>query len=417
MRAPDGQLPKPSPGPRRGLGRSYWLLLAASATTALGDGLVLVAFPLLAVTLTRRPLLVAGVAIAGRLPWLIFALPAGALADRIDRRRLVAGVEVLRAIVLLALGLNIVAGGTSLAALYLTAFIVGALDTAFVAAIRAGVPALVGSHDVPKANGYLFAAETAGEQFAGPALGGVAFAWARALPFLGDAVSFVGSAALLTIALPRAGGARSPRTTSLAGEVRAGLRWFGTHAVLRLVAVIVSTFAFCQTAVLSVLVLYGRYVLHLTKADYGLFLAVGAVGDVAGSLVAHRAHARLGPARAISFAGVAAAAGYLILAATSSAGTALIGYALEAVAVAVGNVATMSLRHQVIPAELFGRVNNAFRMCVFGVMPLGALAGGLLAARFGLHTTFLIAGVIQLSLVALLTRRLTAELRSATRGS
>jgi MFS family permease len=392
------------------------LLLAASGTTALGDGLVLVAFPLLAITLTRRPLLVAGVAIAGRLPWLIFALPAGALADRIDRRRLVAGIEAIRAVVLLALGLEIVAGRTSLAALYLTAFVIGALDTAFVAAIRASLPALVENHDVPRANGYLFAAETAGEQFAGPALGGVAFAWSRALPFLGDALSFVGSAALLTTALPRAGRVRSPGTTTLASDVRAGLHWFRTHAPLRLLAVIVSTFAFCQTMVLSVLVLYGRYVLHLTKAGYGLFLAVGAVGDVVGSLVAHRAHARLGPARAISFAGVAAAAGYLILAATSGTGPAIIGYALEAVAVAVGNVATMSLRHRVIPAQLFGRVNNAFRMCVFGVMPLGALAGGLLAATFGLHTTFLIAGVIQLSLVALLAGRLAAEVRRCDSG-
>jgi MFS family permease len=416
VRAPDGQLPKPSPGPRRGLGQSYWLLLAASATTALGDGLVLVAFPLLAVTLTRRPLLVAGVAIAGRLPWLIFALPAGALADRIDRRRLVAGVEVLRALVLFALGLDIVTGGTTLPSLYLTAFVVGALDTAFVAAIRASIPALVPSDDVPRANGYLFAAETAGEQFAGPALGGVAFAWARALPFFGDALSFIGSAALLTGALPRAQTLRAPRTTSLVADVGAGLHWFRTHALLRLLAVIVSTFAFCQTAVLSVLVLYGRYVLHLTKAGYGLFLAVGAIGDVVGSLLAHRAHARLGPGRAISLAGMAAAAGYLILAATSNSGIALTGYALEAVAVAVGNVATLSLRHQVIPAELFGRVNNTYRMCVYGVMPLGALAGGLLAARFGLHTTFLIAGVIQLSLVALAARRLTTEVRSATSG-
>ena len=76
----------------------------------------------------------------------------------------------------------------------------------------------------------------------------------------------------------------------------------------------------------------------------------------------------------------------------------------------------MSLRHRVIPTELFGRVNNAFRMCVLGVMPLGALAGGVLTARFGLRTTFLIAGVTQVSLIALLARRLTVEVRSVASG-
>jgi MFS family permease len=377
----------------------------------------LVAFPLLAYSITRRPLLVAGVAIAGKLPWLLIALPAGALADRFDRRRLVASVEVLRALVLLALGLDIiVTGAATLPLLYFAAFAVGALETAFAAAITACVPVLVESRDLPRANGYLFAAETAGEQFAGPALGGVIFGWAAALPFLGDALSFVGSAALLAVALPKTERRRSARPTTLLADMRVGLNWFRAHHVLPLLAVVVSTFAFCQTAVLSVLVIYGRSVLHLTKASYGLFLAVGAIGDVGGSLLAHRAHAHFGAARAICLAGMAAAAGYLILGATSNTGVAATGYAFEAVAVALGNVATMSLRHRVIPSELFGRVNNAFRMCVLGVMPLGALAGGVLAARFGLRTTFLIAGVTQLSLIFLLARRLAAEVRLVVSG-
>jgi hypothetical protein len=123
----------------------------------------------------------------------------------------VASVEVLRALVLLALGLDIiVTGAATLPVLYLAAFAVGALETAFAAAIRACVPVLVESRDLPRANGYLFAAETAGEQFVGPALGGVIFGWAAALPFLGDALSFVGSAALLAVALPKQNGGAQP---------------------------------------------------------------------------------------------------------------------------------------------------------------------------------------------------------------
>ena len=103
--------------------------------------MVLVALPLLAVTLTSQPLLIAGVAIAGRLPWLLVSLPAGALADRVDRRRLVVGIEAIRAGVLLVLGVAIVAGQTSLALVYAAAFIIGALETAFWAASRASIPA------------------------------------------------------------------------------------------------------------------------------------------------------------------------------------------------------------------------------------------------------------------------------------
>ena len=142
-----------------------------------------------------------------------------------------------------------------------------------------------------------------------------------------------------------------------------------------------------------------------------MFLAVGAVGDVAGSLFAHRVDRRLGAALTIAGAGVLAAIGYLILASTSSIGIAVVGITVEAFAVASGNVATLSLRHRIIPTELFGRVNNAFRMCVYGVVPFGALAGGLLTEGVGLRTTFVIAGLVQLGLTALLAQRLRVEVR------
>ena len=252
-------------------GDRYWWLLGATGTSSFGDGLALVAFPLLAVTLTNSPLLVAGVAVAGRLPWLLISLPAGAVADRMDRRRLVAIVEGTRAIVLLGLAVLVMASQASLVVLYAAAFIVGALETAFAAATRASIPALVDAMDLPRANGYLFAAETSGEQFAGPALGGLLFGWAPALPFLGDALSFAGSAAMLTTALPRTGPPPRTSPTSLMGDVRTSLRWFRTQPLLRALAVAVTTFAFCQAAVLSVLVLYGLDVLGLTKSEYGLF--------------------------------------------------------------------------------------------------------------------------------------------------
>jgi predicted MFS family arabinose efflux permease len=411
MQATDHQFSEGGPPQRRRLANSYRWLLAATATSAVGDGLVLVGFPLMATTISERPLLVAGITIAGRLPWLLTALPAGALADRVDRRTLLTTVEIVRALVLLALGLDIAIGDPTLPVLYLAAFAIGALETAFAAAVRACIPNLVEARDLPRANGYVFAADSAGEQFAGPALGGVAFRWSTALPFLGDAVSFAGSAVLLAVALPKSERRHAARTSTLSADIRVGLKWFRAQPLIRLLAAIVASFAFCQTAVLSILVVYGLRELQLSKPDYGLFLAVGAVGDVGGSLLAHRIHAHLGATKAIFLAGVAAAAGYLLLASTTNVGAAVTGYALEAAAVALGNVTTMSLRHRIIPTELFGRVNNAFRMCVWGVVPLGALAGGVLASQSTLRTTFLIAGITQLTIIALIARRLAREVR------
>ena len=219
--------PNPPSG-RRSLRRGDWWLLGATRTSAVGDGLVFVVLPLLAVTLTREPILVAGVAVAGRLPWLVVSLPAGALADRVDRRRLAVTIEAVRALVMVAFGFAVLLGAYSLVAIYLVAATIGTLETAFAAATRASIPTLVDPDDLPRANSYLYTAESAGEQFAGPALGGVLFAWSQCIPFFADAVSFAGSAGLLHIALPP--GTEQPRpSTSLADDVRTGLRWFRKH--------------------------------------------------------------------------------------------------------------------------------------------------------------------------------------------
>jgi MFS family permease len=368
--------------------------------------MVLVAFPLFAITVTKNPVLIAGVAVAGQLPWLLFSLPAGAIADRVNRKRLVAGIESVRALVLVGFGLSIVTGHRSLIALYAATFTIGAGETAFWAATSATLPALVGREWLPTGNGYLQAADTAGEQFAGPAAGGVLFNWYAAAPFLGDAISFVASALFLIRAIPASPRQKPPAQASLMADVRSGLQWFFGNGLLRLLAVLIATFAFCQAIILGVLVLYGVRTLHLNKASYGLFLAVGAFGSVAGGMLAGRIHARLRPQGPVVAAGLLASAGCLLLAGTSWVVVAAIGLAIQALAVSVGNVSTISIRQAVIPAELLGRVNNIFRMWVWGVMPLGALVGGFMASQVGLHTTFLIAGLVQLTVVLLLAGRL-----------
>jgi len=368
----------------------------------MGDGLALVAFPLLATRLTHDARLIAGVALATRLPWLLVSLPAGAIADRVDRRRLLAAVELLRMAVLIALAVSIASHRVDLAQIYAAAFVLGSCETAFIAATQAVVPQLVPTDQLARANGRLVVSESSGEQFVGPAIGGLAFAAAASLPFVADGVSFAASAVLLTRALPRRDRAvepspgPAPPRRPIRRDVAEGLRWLAGDRVLRATVALIASFAFCQALGMAILVVYGLVVLHLSGAGYGFFVAASALGNLLGAAVARRALARRGTAAVLVAAGILAAAGFAVVGLTSDVVVAAAALAAEAVAVGIGNVATLSLRQARIPDHLAGRVNAASRMCTLGSASVAALLGGALVTFAGPHAPFLIGAGIQL---------------------
>jgi MFS family permease len=388
--------------------RGFWYLLAATGISSIGDGLALVAIPLLAASLTKNGALVGGVVAAQRLPWLLFSLPAGALADRGNPRRLLCGADIARMVAVGVFGALVIITGVGLPVLYVLAFILGSFEVLFSAASQAVVPSLVRGDDArAQANGRLLAVQLTGEQFAGPAVGGAVFAAAVAAPFLVDSVSFAASAALLLFALPRPRRARlRAERPPLRADIRDGLRVFRDDAWLRTLAALVGAFAFAQAMVFGVLVLFGRVELGLTGGGYGLLLAVAAVGNVAGSLLAGRAHSRFQAIRTLSGAGLLAGVAYLALAATSSPALAAAALALEALAVAVGNVASVTMRQAAIPTGQLGRVGSTMRLVIFGAMPVGALAGGAVAQLVSVRGAIVAAGALQLLVVAAGTPRL-----------
>jgi predicted MFS family arabinose efflux permease len=308
----------------------------------------------------------------------------------------------------------VLGGYDSLLALYGTVFVLGTADMMFNVATQACVPAMVAGTDLPKANGYLVTAEVSGEQFVGPAIGGLAFAAAQALPFIADALSFVASLFLVRKALPAAIHRRNKRP--FLSDIREGLTWFLRHRLLRLLAVVVASLAFCQAMVFAELVLYGTHQLHMGHVGYGLFFAGAAAGNVAGSLAAGRVHSWWGPAKCIVGAALLAGSAYVVLSFTSTVTTAGAMLFVEAVAVAVGNVTTLSLRQRVIPGELLGRVGAAFRLLLYGLVPLGALTSGLLTAALGVRSTLAIAGTVQLVVLALAAPLLIPRINLAARS-
>ncbi|GAC1517329.1 MAG: MFS transporter [Acidimicrobiales bacterium] len=403
----------PRRAPRHfGAGR-FGFVWGAGAISSIGDGLTLVAFPLLATRVTANPALIAGVAVATRLPWLLLSRPAGALADRLDRRRLLTVVELSRMAVLVVLGGLIASHHATLPAIYLASFALGSLQILFVGATQAVIPELVPDSRLAQANGRLYAAQMGGEQFIGPAIGGLAFAAFASLPVLADGASFAVSALLLVLALPRRQPAVRLASASMATDIGEGLRWFAHHRILRLVSGLVAVFAFCQSLGLAILVVYGLKVLRLSGTGFGVFVAIGAIGNLVGALAAARVVKAVGTGRVLVGAGLLAGVCFLVIGRTASQPVALAALIGEAVAVGVGNVASVALRQSLIPRALAGRVNIVMRTCTYGAITVGAVVGGIIAATNGPSLPFAVGGAVQLAgTVALgipLARRLARD--------
>lgn len=379
---------------RERLGVSWTRLWAAGAISSLGDGAYSAAVPLLAVSFTTNPGLIAGVATAASLPWLLFSLHAGAFADRYDRRRLMWIAQVVQAAAVVAVALAAVLPGGRIWMLYIASFALGSAETIFGNAAQAVLPSIVPPSQLEKANGRQYATETVTDQFAGPPLGSLLFAASAALPFWLDAVSFLISALLIMRVrlrvpdeLPTALDRRPIRH-----EIAEGLRWLGRHRLLRTLAILLAITNMASQVGWSTFVLFARAELHVTTRLYGVLLATSAIGGVLGGLTAQRIVKRLGTHRAIVGASGVGALGTAIVALFAHnflvMATCLTITSFSAVN---WNVSTVSLRQRIIPDHIRGRVNSTYRLAAWGSIPIGATLGGVVATDFGLRAPWYLA--------------------------
>ena len=392
--------------------------------STLGDGMYLAALPLLAATLTRDPLPVAVVTVAGWLPWLVFALPAGALVDRLDRRRVMWSVDAGRALVVGALTVAVLAGWASIPLLAVAGFLVGAGQTLVENAAQAMVVAVVGRDPgrLERANGRLVASLTVGQQLAGPPLGSTAFAVAAWLPFLADAVSFAAGAGLVASIrgrfAPDGGAAAGAAGRSMAAEIAEGLRFLFGHRLLRAAVLLVSASNLAVMAGEAILVLFATDELGLDGRGYGLLLAAVALGGLPGSLLAHRVAERVPPGPLIVGGVLAGAVVMACFGLATDPWLAGAAYAATGAVWGVWNVTLLSLRQAIVPDRLMGRVVGAIRLIGFGSIPIGALLGGLVARQLGLRAPFLLgAAVLALAALAAAPVVTTGAIKAARVGA
>lgn len=378
------------------LPRNFRLLWGATALSNLGDGLRLVALPLLATTITDDPRLIAGVTVAERLPWLLFILPGGVWADRFDRRKLRVNLDIARAIVMAALAVVILLDQVSIVALFVVAALLASAEAVVDSSSMAMIPATVESADLERAVGRLGSTELAMNDLAGPPLGGLLFGLAVAAPFGLDALSFAGAALVMGLMTGSySSGVVTDRPVSMRARVSEGFGWLWRHRLLRTLALISTGLGTASFISSAVFVIFARDELGLSEFGYGLLLVPGALGGIIGSLAAPRLR-RL-PLRVTLMASVLGAGLSTLLIAVVSVPI-LVGL-LSAVtlgSIMVWNVLTLALRQRLIPNELLGRVGASYRFLVFLGMPVGALIGGLVTNQYDVRTAIVVSGCMLL---------------------
>ena len=436
--------------PKR-LGPNYFKLFWASTISNLGDGIGIIAYPWLASAITRDPLLISLVVVVQRLPWLLSSLPAGVITDRHDRRRLMVTSNVIRAVVTVGIATIVLARQDALpspdvvsdaatvittdTALYLlillSTLLLGIAEVLYDNSAQTFLPAIVHADNLEKANGRMWSAELVANTFAGPPLAALLIAVSFALPFYADAATFAASAVLIALIHP-AGRSRSgvaatgpPPTTTWRTELAEGFRWLWRHDLLRALAVTLGLLNLIGTLSTATFVLYGQEVLDTSPTEFAILGTGGAVGGIIGGWTASGVARRIGagPSLALTLVGggiLSIAIGlmswwptvWLLMAAFLFVGT-------------LWNVITVSFRQSVIPDHLLGRVNSVYRFFAWGMMPIGAVLGGLIvmtvdqfaSREVALRMPWLIAGVMSLLLFVVAGPRLTTAKFAAARAA
>lgn len=384
-----------------GLGRGFWTLFSASLVANLSDGIFQIALPLLAVSVTKEPGLVAGVTVASRLPWLVFALVAGALADRLDRRRTMVLVDAGRVVLLSGLVLAVVANVATIWLLYLVAFVLGCLETMFDTAASSMLPNVVGKDKVVAANSRLNAVELTMNNFVGPPLGGLLAGIGIASAFGTAAAGYLGALLCLVTLTGTFRAARSGPPVSIAADIRVGMSYLWSHRLLRTMAFVVGPMNLASTAVFAVLVLYvvAPGPLGLDGVGFGLLTTAIAVGTVVGTLLASRIEQLLGRANlfvACILSLLVSDVVWIVIPQPILIGIVL---ALSSTVGGAFNVVFGSIRQRIVPNHLLGRVMASFRVISWGSLPIGALLGGIIGQTFGLPAVFIAAGAIHIALL------------------
>jgi len=381
------------------LGHDFSRIWSASLITNLVDGVLRLAAPLLAVSLTEDPILIGALSALGLLPWLFFAIPIGAIVDRVDRRKALVIGNSLRAVIALFIAFAVSQGFINIWLLLISVFFFGICEVLVDTTSQAVLPQILDKSNYERGNSRLQISEVIVSQFAGAPLSGLLYAVSIALPFFFSTTGFI-LAGLLILLFPfereinaRKEGDAGQAKLGLKGDIKFALNYLYQDKQIFSIVVITTLLGFFYSLSNAIAPLFILKELKVSPALFGVVLAIQGVGALAGSIAAPMVSKYLGRGKALAinvffasllviFIGLSPNAYFFV------AVSVLIGFTIS-----VWNILLMSLYQSLIPPELYGRIHGARRTIVWGLMPIGAIIGGVIA-RGGLRLPFLIGGAI-----------------------
>ena len=384
--------------------RDFLLLWAGQAISNVGTGVSGLALPLLVLAITRSPVQTGLVTALEAVPPLLLNLPAGALVDRLDRKRLMLVCDIIRGLNLAAVPLALAMGRLTLLQLCLFALVEGSCAVFYNLANIACLPRLVSKGQLPGAIAQREVTEGA-VTLLGPSLGGILFAAGRALPFVADAVSYAASIISLLLIRTPFQAERSTSGINLAqiyGEIREGMVWLWRHRLIRFMALIYGLLAFTFAgAPLCIIVIAQQR--DASSVTIGLIFALGGVGGVLGALLGPYVQRRFHLGRALPVLHWIYALLwplYIVIPLPLLMGVVEAFFMIND---QVYDVVWPSYRIASIPDALQGRVTSAFRLLLYTLRPAGLALSGLLIQRIGAEHTMLVWGACLAAIALLVT--------------
>ncbi len=377
--------------------RDFMLLWIGQSVSRLGDQFTGLALPYIAVTALQADAGQMGILGAmGTLPFLLFGLLIGVWVDRHRRRPVLILGDLGRGVIVGSIAALAVAGLLQMELLYLLAFLTGTLTVFFDVAYQAYLPALVTRAQLVEGNSKLETTNT-GAQFVGPSVAGVIIqvlsaAWAMVF----DGLTFLYSAIMMAFIRSEERPPDPSARRSAFSEAREGVAVVFGDVRLWSIAGCTGTSNFFSNMWFALLVLYALEALRMDAVSLGLAFGLGSLGGVLGAVSGGRLADRLGVGLAILVGIIVGSVGgiALLLATPADAFAAVIvTIALGSYGAVVYNINQVSLRQALVPVRLQGRLNATMRFLVWGTIPLGSLAGGILGTTLGLYPAILV-GVV-----------------------
>ncbi len=383
-------------------------------------------------------MLIALVGVAQRLPWLLFTLPAGVITDRVDRRKAMILMDVTRGVITAALAIAVAIRSDALPApneidaltgtdaplyaiILVATLLLGMAEVLRDNSAQTLMPSLVEADQLERANGRLWSAESTANTFVGPPLGSVLLSVAFALPIVVDAASFFAAAALVLL-IPGTFRATAPGDSDRSGggwrvELAEGFGWLWRHPLLRPMAIILGLLNLAGMLTGALLVLYVQDVFDAGTTVYTIVGAAGAVGAITGGTFAAYLSRRLGAGTCLALTLAGSGVGSTIVGFAPWWPVLFVVFAVQSMLGTLWNVITVSLRQAIIPRRLLGRVNSVYRFFAWGMMPLGALLGGIIVSlvdivasrEYALRSVWFVSGALYLVLFVVGRRSLTTE--------